>query len=940
LVVQEFHLQEKIRIYALAKELNLESKDLIDLCRQAGFEVKNQLSSLDPHQRDAVVQLAKRGGGVAVAAPPKPVSSVIPQIMTPVPVLHASRSARREPEPSRAPAAAAKAPPAPAASIQTVEGAPTSPAGTPSLPVTPAAAAEAGKPKVVEAVPPNEIAGARPPEVAGRAPETIAKTPPFPESARIRDLNQPRTESALQPRAARPAPRPALVRVAKLPSLKQRPAKEEKKTQEPVAQKPLMKLTPEMLREGRGVKAEDLISKANRVEPLVPPVDLEEDEEGKGSKVRPGQVTGRDKRHQQRNERARQRKDRQEAELKGGRTALLTVDEEKPQRVKHRLHKIKRQQAPTQPRKGKVPVELPITVRALSEAVGLKTGELLFRLQGHGLTNVNINSTVDPTVAETVALEVGCELEVKRPPDIEDRLLAGLHKPDQPEDLVPRAPIVTIMGHVDHGKTTLLDKIRQSNVAATEAGGITQVIRAWRVEHGGRPITFLDTPGHEAFTKMRARGAQVTDIAVIVVAADDGVMPQTEEAINHAKAAGVPIVVAINKIDVPNANVNRTRQQLYGLGLLPDNMGGDIPFVETSAVRGEGIDLLLENLSILAEIKELKANPMKPASGTCLEAMLSEGEGVLATLLVRDGTLHRHDVIICGATYGRARAMYDDLGRPIEQAGPSVPVRITGLDEVPNADDPFFVAPDLAQAREIAAKHKAKQQEASLIKREPVRLEELSKAQIAELKIILKADFRGSIEAIRKELEKLYHEEVRVRVLHAAIGGITESDVQLALTSPEDTIIVGFNAVPDDRARALAEDKGIQIREYNIIYNLTDDIKAALSGKLKPRQQVVHLGRAVVRETFKISRVGTIAGCFVTNGTIERSAKVQVIRDGVVIYPPADRTASLESLKRFKDDVREVREGFECGLKIAGYDDIKVGDVIQAYRIEQVQRTL
>ena len=352
-------------------------------------------------------------------------------------------------------------------------------------------------------------------------------------------------------------------------------------------------------------------------------------------------------------------------------------------------------------------------------------------------------------------------------------------KPDSPEDLVPRAPIVTIMGHVDHGKTTLLDKIRQSNVAATEAGGITQVIRAWRVEHGGRPITFLDTPGHEAFTKMRARGAQVTDIAVIVVAADDGVMPQTEEAINHAKAAGVPIVVAINKIDVPNANLNRTRQQLYGLSLLPDNMGGDIPFVETSAARGEGIDLLLENLSILAEIKELKANPKKPAIGTCLEAMLSEGEGVLATLLVRDGTLHRGDVILCGAAYGRVRAMYDDLGQPIEEAGPSVPVRITGLDEVPNADDPFLVVPDLAVAREIAERRKAKQQEASLIKREPVRLEELSKVQIAELKVILKADFRGSIEAIRKELEKLQHDEVRVRVLHAAIGGITESDVQL-----------------------------------------------------------------------------------------------------------------------------------------------------------------
>ncbi|MBV9122266.1 MAG: translation initiation factor IF-2, partial [Planctomycetes bacterium] len=457
----------------------------------------------------------------------------------------------------------------------------------------------------------------------------------------------------------------------------------------------------------------------------------------------------------------------------------------------------------------------------------------------------------------------------------------------------------------------------------------------------GRPVTFLDTPGHEAFTKMRARCAKVTAIAVIVVAADDGVMPQTEEAINHAKAAGVRIVVAINKVDLPSANLNKTRQQLYGLGLLPDNMGGDIPFVETSAATGKGIDELLDAISLVAELQlELKANPHKPGHGTCLEAMLSEGEGVLATLLVQEGTLHRGDVILCGASYGRVRAMYDDLGRPLQEAGPSVPVRITGLDEVPNADDPFQVAPDLAVAREIADKRKAKQQEASLVKREPVRLEKLSEAQIAELKVILKADFRGSIEAIRKELEKLHHEEVRVRVLHFGIGAITESDVQLALTSPQDTIIVGFNVVPDDRAKALAEDKGVQIRQYDIIYNLTNDIRAALEGKLKPREEVVHLGRAVVRNTFKISRVGTIAGCYVTQGTIERSAKVRVIREGVVIYPPPDRTANLESLKRFKDDVREVREGFECGLKIAGYDDIKVGDVIEAYRVEQVQRTL
>jgi translation initiation factor IF-2 len=936
MTVQEFRLQDKIRIYALARELNVDTKDLIDLCRQAGFEVKNQLSSLDPEQRDLVEQMVKRGGGVALAAPPKTAAPVIPQVMTPVPVLHPAR-ARREahPEPPKPAAPAAKTPLAgPPAKV------PESPAeGTAEKAPLPAAPAARAPEPAAGGGPPamGGGEGGRPPEPAA-APADLTGRPPAAGTGKMRDLNQTRSGEA-RPRPIRPASRtPAVVRLARPPLLKQRPLKDEKKPQEPAAQKPLIKLTPEMLK-GPAVKPEDLIKKTTAADVPAAPTDIEDEEgEARPGKGRPGQVTGRDKRHQQRNERARLRRDREGTDVKGGKI-LLPADEDTPQRMK-RLHKLRRPHAPTQPRKGKVPLELPITVRSLSEAVGLKTGDLLLRLQGHGMTTVNINSNLEPDVAEMIALEVGCELEIKRPLDAEEQVLVEMQKPDQPEDLRPRAPIVTIMGHVDHGKTTLLDKIRQSNIAATEAGGITQVIRAWRVDHGGRPITFLDTPGHQAFTKMRARGANVTDIAVIVVAADDGVMPQTEEAINHARAAGVSIVVAINKIDVPNANLNKTRQQLYSLNLLPDNMGGDIPFVETSAAKGTGIDLLLDNVSVLAELKELKANPNKPATGTCLEAMLSEGEGVRATLLVRDGILHRGDVILCGAAYGRVRAMYDDLGRSIQDAGPSVPVRITGLDEVPNADDPFATVPDLALARSIAEKRKVRQQEATLIKREPVKLENLSASKIAELKVILKADFRGSIEAIRKELDKLQHEEVRVRLLHAAIGAITESDVQLALTSPDDTIIVGFNVIPDDRAKTLAEERGVQIREYNIIYNLTDDIKKALEGKLKPEEEVVHLGRAVVRETFKISRVGTIAGCYVTQGTIERSAKVRLIRQGVVIYPPPDRTASLESLKRFKDDVREVREGFECGLKIAGYDDVKVDDVIEAYRVEQHKRTL
>jgi translation initiation factor IF-2 len=772
-----------------------------------------------------------------------------------------------------------------------------------------------------------------------------SKAPPVvPPRTKVPDLPSTKPgDSNRSPRTLRPGGnRPVLRQTGGTlkPPPPPKPSEPKKPTEKMM--KPIVAFTKEHLQEveKRPLRPEDLVRPAGATAAAPEVEEDESDAKKKGSKSGPGGVAGRKQRQEERNKRAAERKGRSnEMDTKlarGDVTALLDGPRHRGTKLKLKKKKI------TEPRKGgRVPISLPITIRALSEAIGMKASDVLFKLiQTHGLDmrSTNINSTLDPDIATLFALENGCELEIKRALDAEELLLAGLKKPDEPESLKSRAPIVTIMGHVDHGKTSLLDRIRRSNVAATEAGGITQVIRAWRVEHSGKAITFLDTPGHEAFTKMRARGANVTDIAVIVVAAEDGVMPQTEEAINHAKAAGVALVVAINKVDLPNANVNRTRQQLYGLNVIPDNMGGDVPFVETSAATGKGIDELLDQISIVAELKELKANPDKPAQGTCLEAMLSEGEGVRATLLVREGTLHRGDIVLCGATYGRVRQMYDDLGRPLQEAGPSIPVRITGLDEVPNADDPFMVVPELATAREIADKRRAKLLEAAQTKRQPLTLEQLTGQKITELKVILKADFRGSIEAIRKELEKLQHEEVRVRLLETAIGAITENDVWLALTSPQDTLIVGFNVVPDDRAMALAEEKGVQIRQYDVIYNLTNDIKAALEGKLKPKEEVIHLGRAVVRETFKISRVGTIAGCYVTQGTIKRSGKIRLIREGVVVYPPVDRTAGLESLKRFKEDVSEVREGFECGIKIAGYDDVKVGDVIESYRVDQVQR--
>jgi len=749
-----------------------------------------------------------------------------------------------------------------------------------------------------------------------------------------------------------PSTRPAVV----APPKKQQPAAQ-KKPEQPAVQKPIMVLNKEMLEKAtrEHVRPEDLLNQKPSQTPnkevpaagtVVADVDTEEEEGRKKHGKKPGDktaVVGRDKRREERDKRAKDRKHVSTEVVIDHRGKIVTLDEEDRRRRPgdKTRDRLKKKQPITMPRIGKVPLEMPITVRSLGHALGIKSTELIFKLMAHGLPpGVNINSTISPEMAELLAVDCNCELDIRKPPDSEEMVMADAQKPDDPESLVPRAPIVTIMGHVDHGKTSLLDRIRRSNVVATEAGGITQVLRAWRVDHGGRPITFLDTPGHEAFTKMRARGAQVTDIAVIVVAAEDGVMPQTEEAINHAKAAGVSLVVAINKVDLPNANINRTRQQLYGQNVLPDNMGGDTPFVETSAATGKGIEELLDQISIVAELKELKANPNKPGHGTCLEVMLSEDEGVRATLLVQEGTLRRGDVIICGSAFGRVRQMYDDQGRALDEAGPSMPVRITGLDVAPNADDQFQVVPDLAVARDVAEKRRLKQQEAAINKRAPVTLEMLTQTKIAELKIILKADNRGSIEAIRKELEKFVHEEVRVRILEAAIGAITENDVWLALTSPEDTLIVGFNAVPDDRAKALAEERGVKILEYNIIYNLTREIRAALEGKLKPREEIINLGRAVVRNTFKISRVGTIAGCYVTQGTIKRSGKVRLIREGVVIFPPPDRTVGLDSLKRFKEDVSEVREGFECGIKISGYDDVKVGDVIEAYRVDQVLRTL
>jgi len=594
--------------------------------------------------------------------------------------------------------------------------------------------------------------------------------------------------------------------------------------------------------------------------------------------------------------------------------------------------------APT--RKAHAEIEPPITVRGLSEAIGVKARDLIHKLMAMNQL-ATINAFLDDELAVMLALEFGIELEVVHQRTAEDDLLEAFGSASSSEDLVPRPPVITILGHVDHGKTSLLDRIRKSNVVQSESGGITQHIGAYQVESNGRPITFVDTPGHEAFTSMRARGANVTDIVVLVVAADDGVMPQTVEAIAHAKAAEVPIVVALNKIDLPNvdtpSNINKIYGELSQQGLNPSEWGGDTEVVKTSAATGQGLPELLATLETIAELHELKADPGRPATGTCLEASLSEGRGVLASILVQDGTLRVGDVIVCGDGFGRVRALHDDKGRSIDQAGPSTPVEVSGLDIVPAAGETFGVTDDISSAREVAETRRLRARDLAHADRQAVTLENLyskmAEQKLKSLNLILKADVQGSIEALTKELEKLENEEVPIRVLLKAVGGISESDIVLADAS--QAIVIGFRVAPEDRAITMAEDKKIEIRRYDIIYQVTDDIKKAVEGMLIPEVKEVHLGRAVVRQVFKISKVGAVAGCFVTQGTIERSAKVRLIREGREVYK-----GSIEALKRFKDDAKEVPQNFECGIKIGNFDDIKADDVIEAYRIDIIRRTL
>ena len=579
-----------------------------------------------------------------------------------------------------------------------------------------------------------------------------------------------------------------------------------------------------------------------------------------------------------------------------------------------------------------------ITVGELAKRMGVKANDLIRELMSQG-EMVTINHPLDFESASILATEFNYEVE-----NIafdEETMLAKTKvvkgDEDKIEDLVERPPVVTIMGHVDHGKTSLLDAIRTTSVTDGEAGGITQHIGAYEVEIDGKKIAFLDTPGHEAFTAMRSRGAQVTDIVILVVAADDGVMPQTKEAINHAKAAGVPLIIAVNKIDKPDANPDRVKQELAEFELVPEEWGGDTIFVEVSAKERTNLDQILEMILLQAEVLELKANPDKKARGTVVEARLDRGRGPVATVLVQEGTLKIGDSVVSGTHFGRVRTMLNDLGKPITEAGPSCPVEVTGLSGVPEAGDYFHSVEDEKTAKDVAQHRQHKLRELEMAADSKISLEQLyariQEGDVKELKTIIKADVQGSVEAVKDALGKLSTDACRLIVLHTAVGGIIESDITLAAAS--DAIILGFNVRPETKAIALAEKSGVDIRLYDIIYDAVDDIRNAMEGLLEPTYKEKAMGRIEVRETFHVSKIGTIAGCYVLDGKVVRNIKARLVRDNIVIWE-----GSLNSLKRFKDDVKEVQAGYECGLGLENYNDIKVGDVIEAYEMEEIKTTL
>jgi translation initiation factor IF-2 len=844
----------KTRLYQLAKELKFEARDLVQLAREKGLDVKSNLSLLDEETVVAIRRVVSEAQGPPAATKvDSPAAAARAEATTP----RTAATAVRE-TPTAAPPRTSATPTAPGAGTR------------------PAPAARPGAAPSPDRRPPL---GPRPGIVSPPAPPAVDKTPAKAKPAKPIKKEKSKKEAELE----------------EMQELAIEELEEQLEETEPVAE------------EG----AEEPAAAEASAAPVAAPVPLAPKRPPLPARLPPKAPP------------------RPPYQRPMGR----------PRRGGGGRHRDRRAQTPSRElqRPSKIKVELPITVRGLSQAMGLSASLLLKKLMELGIA-ATINHHLDEERVLLLGMQFETEIEIRKEKDTAADLAKDAQAPEKPENLKPRAPVVAFLGHVDHGKTSLLDSIRKTKVAAGESGGITQHIGAYRVPtKDGKSVTFLDTPGHEAFTEMRARGANVTDVVVLVVAADDGVMPQTEEAINHAKAAKVPIVVALNKIDKREANPIRARQQLASLELAPEEWGGKTAFIETSATTQQGLDELLERLALETEILDLKANPDRPARGTVIEARMSEGKGNTVTLLVQDGTLKRGDVILCGQGYGRIRTIHDDKGKVVDVAGPSTPAEVTGLSELPQPGDPFYVVESQQVAKEAAAKRQREMRDQALAERRHITLDSIfsriAQGKVKEVRVVLKVDVKGSAEVLKKSLEDLVHADVKVRLLHMGVGSITESDILLAHAS--DAIVIGFHVIAEEKARSLADDKGVEIRLYQVIYEVIDDLKKAMEGMLEPEEKEVVLGHVEIRQVFKVSKVGNIAGCFVKDGRIDRSSKIRLVRNGRVVH-----TGALESLKRFKDDVKTVQEGYECGLKLAAYDDIHQGDIIESFEVQKIARKL
>ena len=919
----------KIRIFSLAKEMGMDSKVLIEHCRAAGLTVKGSaLASISPEEKELVLRHMENAKGDKSES-----SEAVAETPTRADVVRETGAAKmrsmRTMVPRERPAAPVeKAPEPPVAAPSSAESTTEAASDVPADAASPVAddgsavpAAEAAESATAD----DSTSADKSSDDDSTGHKREDYVPLHGGRSAVREMRPRGTPTHSDQVAGREAEpenekdrsRPSLPGLAPMPAFT---VKEPKKAAgEPKAQKPEIRLTPGELdgqsplgvrvKEASGTKAPRGGGRGKK------PIEFT-DEGGEKSKV--GTLDASRRARRQGRHRPRMDDDRE---------------------VTRRARKPRKRRGGPNPAelKTSATIEEPITVRGLSEAIGRPAKSILGALFKRGQM-VTINEGLDEETAWEISAELGVELEVKHGQTSAEYLDELYDAEVAKESLAERPPVVTILGHVDHGKTSLLDKIRETDVAAGEAGGITQHIRAYQIGHEGKKITFVDTPGHAAFGEMRARGANVTDIVVLVVAANDSVMPQTVECISHAKASGVPVIVAMNKCDLPDINEQKVLTDLSTNGVQPQEWGGDIEVVRTSAMSGQGIDDLLETILLTAEIGELKANPDCNSVGVCLEAFRDDGVGPIAWLIVERGTLRIGDSIVCGESFGRVRALYNDRGEMVEEVGPSTPVKLTGLDIVPNAGDRFFVLEDIDRARAVAEENRQVGRETLLAMRNRPRtfddvMDAAREGEIQDLNVILKADTQGSIEALRSELEKFEHPEVRVKILHDAVGGVNESDVYLA--SASDAIIVAFHVIAEDRARQLAEREGVEIRRYEIIYEVIDQIMRTLEGLLPPEKVQVQTGRALVLQTFSVSKFGTIAGCRVLAGTIDRSNRVHVIRDQTILndYP-------IASLKRVKDDAKEVREGMECGIRLDGFNDVKEGDLLEAYRIDTVKRTL